>query len=766
VVVRKSAAYETVQDSVDAAAKSLEDLHKKYDRHTPEQLKAIRETNKKLKAAGKEVIGDYTESEAAELADARKTLNDLTKKLESMKSSETDYYMEQFESEAEARAHAKKIGGTVSLKRENLRELNPITRTMLNKLEESMAASLRAGGNASALIAAKKAMFQVYLQTLPERSAMLRQMKRKKVAGASEDMERAIVSNMLRDSFYLSRMEFGKDVTDALNVMGNDAFKTKKDVDLQRVYNELARRYAATLNYVDTPVQDTLAGLTYVYKLGISPGYLIANLLQPFSVSVPMMMARHGAASIGAFGTAMADTIRLVNKSLQSAFTSGEVDFAKSGLPTDEVEMLESMLAQRLLNVTLVADLSRTADGQPTSKLTSMMAKPSHFVEVVNRVSTALTAYRMEKAKSGKTNAVTYAAKVLADTHFDYSVENAPYWMKPGTLPLNKLLFQFKKYQLGMISLFVRTASAMGTGTKEQKREAMAQVLGTLATHFAIGGILGLPGIGTVMFLGNLIAKAFGDDDEPWDAEVALRNYLADEFGKEAGAALSKGLPVMLGADMSQKAGLGDLLNPVPTVRGDKQGKDFAYELLAAGMGPFFGGLVPQMFEAANFFAKGDVIKGTEQLLPKWMADPLRAGRFAEEGITTKRGTVALPSEQIGGWDLVLQAAGVPSARITDSYEARGAAETVKSTLSAKAGEYKKDWLEARRDGDNAKAEEIWQEIKTKTNPARVRNGLEPITKSELLRFERQRGKDEQKYAKMGSNTNAKMAEVGRFALQ
>jgi hypothetical protein len=294
----------------------------------------------------------------------------------------------------------------------------------------------------------------------------------------------------------------------------------------------------------------------------------------------------------------------------------------------------------------------------------------------------------------------------------------------------------------------------------------MAQVLGTLATHFAIGGILGLPGIGTVMFLGNLIAKAFGDDDEPWDAEVALRNYLADEFGKEAGAALSKGLPVMLGADMSQKAGLGDLLNPVPTVRGDKQGKDFAYELLAAGMGPFFGGLVPQMFEAANFFAKGDVIKGTEQLLPKWMADPLRAGRFAEEGITTKRGTVALPSEQIGGWDLVLQAAGVPSARITDSYEARGAAETVKSTLSAKAGEYKKDWLEARRDGDNAKAEEIWQEIKTKTNPARVRNGLEPITKSELLRFERQRGKDEQKYAKMGSNTNAKMAEVGRFALQ
>ena len=765
VVVRKSDKFTKLQDEVDTADKALEALYAKYDKHTAEQLKAIREANKKLKAAGQEVIGEYTEEEAAQIKSARKIYNDLQSKLDGMKSSETDYYVAQFESESEARRHAKEIKGTVDLKRENLRELNPISRTMLTRLEESLAAGLRARGDTSALREAKKAMYEVFLQTLPERSAILRQAKRKNVAGFDRDMERAIITTMLRDSFYLSRMEFGDKISEALNVAYRDA-DDRKDVELKRVHNELARRLAASLRYVDTPIQDALAGFTYIYKLGISPGYLFANMTQPFTVSLPMMWARHGAKSNAAFAKAWSQTSKMVAASLKASLGRGEINFENAGLPADEVAMLNEMLRNRLLNVTMVADLARTADGLPTSKFASLMAKPSHFVEVLNRISTALAAYRLEKSKSGVDGATAYAKRVLADTHFDYSVENAPYWMKPGTVPMNKILFQFKKYQLGMISLFVKAAAAMASGDKIAKKEAKAQIFGVMMTHLAVGGVLGMPGFGLALTLANIVSKAFGDDDEPWDSEVALRNYLADTFGKEAGAALSKGLPMLVNADMSKKVGLGDLLNPVPTLRDDKKGRDFVLELLAAAAGPFAGGILPQFGEAASFFAKGDFIKGTEQLLPKWISDPIRAGRFAEEGVTTKQGTVALDREAISAWDVALQAAGVPAARITESYEARAAIEGKKSKMAATASEYKKDWLEARRDGDNARAEEIWQEIKTKTNPVRARNGLEPITKSELFRFERERAKTEKKYATVGGNTNQKMGEVGRFALQ
>jgi hypothetical protein len=115
---------------------------------------------------------------------------------------------------------------------------------------------------------------------------------------------------------------------------------------------------------------------------------------------------------------------------------------------------------------------------------------------------------------------------------------------------------------------------------------------------------------------------------------------------------------------------------------------------------------------------------------------------------------------------VALQATGLPSARITESYEARAAIENQKAKLARTASQYKKDWLEAKADGDNAKADELWQEIRTKVNPVRMRNGLEPITRSELLRFQQQRKKAEGKFAQFGGNTNEKLAQVGRFAIQ
>jgi hypothetical protein len=71
---------------------------------------------------------------------------------------------------------------------------------------------------------------------------------------------------------------------------------------------------------------------------------------------------------------------------------------------------------------------------------------------------TALAAYRlsMQSYPNDTAGAINYAQKVIDETHLDYSPENAPYWMRPGVVPGAKVLFQFKKYQQGMIYLLAR----------------------------------------------------------------------------------------------------------------------------------------------------------------------------------------------------------------------------------------------------------------------------------------------------------------------
>lgn len=757
VVTRKSKEYNDLSDQVDAAHEALNRLYDKYEKHTPEQRKAIAELNKKRKARGEEVIGEFTEEEAAEIKAARDAYNKLSDKLEAMKASESDYYMAQFESEGEAKLHARDVGGEYELKREHHRELNPISRTMLSRLEESLADSMRSRGSVTALRDAKRAMFEVYLYSLPERSAMMRQLKRKNVAGFSHDMQRSIMSSMLRDSFFLSRMEFSDDITDSLNRMYDNAKQTK-DVKHQEVHSELARRTAAGMRYVDTPLQDMAAATTYMYRLGVSPGYLIANMMQPFTVSMPMLWARHGAKSTAGFAKAWGQALKMVQSQMGEALKTGDLDFTKAGLAADEVEMLNNMLRQRLLNVTLVSDIATTADGKKVSKLSAALAKPSHVVEVVNRLSTALAAYRLEK-KLGVEAATKYSAKVLSDTHFDYSAENAPYWMKPGVVPMSKVLFQFKKYQLGMISLFAKTVA--GITDKKTRAEASNQLAGLLFTHMAIGGLLGLPAASLIASIATLL----GDDkDDPWDARVALRNWAYDNFGKETGDVLTKGLFTLAGMDFSQKAGLGDILNPMPTLRTDKSGRDLALEAVGTLAGPFIGGVVLPWAEAASYMAKGEFWKGAELMVPKWLSDPFKAVRYTEQGITTKQGTVALSGDEISAWDAALQGMGIPSNVINSSFEGRAAVQDLTKRLGSSAGLVKQQWAQAKRDGDTERADEIWQKVRDEINPVRKSNGLQPITMGDLLRYRASQGKTESQYENWSGAKNAKLGEVARFS--
>ena len=767
-VIRKSDKYAAVEKAADKAFDKLNSLLNAYDKKTPDERKIDAKRNDALRKAGQDAMEAFTPEQNAEIKAARDEFNELSDSLENLKASEADYYVAQFETEAQARADQRVNGGYISLRKEFSKELNPINRQMLNRLEESMAVTMRGKGNVTAMRDAKRAMFEVYLSSLPELSALKRQARRKNVAGWNKDMQRNIAASMLKDSFYLSRMEHMDELNAALNSVRTEADDMARRgapdaVKLQEVAAELERRQTASMQYTETPLQDFASAVSYVYFLGVSPGFLFANMMQPFMISAPMLAARHGARTFRAMGRAYADVAAMVTKSLKGNWR-GELDIERSDLKADEKAMLHHLLQQRLLSVTLTHDLAATSEGKTGSRFMRAIGLPSHHVEVMNRVGTALAAYRMELARNGgnTAEAMAYAQKVLADTHFDYSTENAPYFMKPGVVPLGKLLFQFKKYQAGMISLYTKIISASLRGeSKEVRNEAKLNLLGLLATHSLVAGALGLPGIGTLMFLANTIQKAFGDD-EPWDAETALRNWLRDQLGKDAGAAVAKGLPTLAGVDLSAKLGAGNMLSIAPMMRDADTGRGLYTELLLSLAGPTLGGLFPRFADGAQFMHEGQFGRAAESFMPKFVADVLRAGRFTDEGVRTRGGDAM--RKDVGLWDALVVASGLSQTDIADMYAANAAIKGRETYFMDQSRQLQRQWADAKPD----KKVEIEAALRETVNPARVAAGLKPITRGDLLRYQNQRTRRETSYAAVGANVSRqagqKMGEVGRFA--
>ena len=109
-----------------------------------------------------------------------------------------------------------------------------------------------------------------------------------------------------------------------------------------------------------------------------------------------------------------------------------------------------------------------------------------------------------------------------------------------------------------LYTLARQTYQSIKGETEAERKEARKALAAVLAMHATFAGALGLPGVWFIM----AIASAWGgDDDEPWDAEVALRNYLAEAFNPTISNMLIKALclfsewcPTFIGSPSARKS--------------------------------------------------------------------------------------------------------------------------------------------------------------------------------------------------------------------
>lgn len=523
----------------------------------------------------------------------------------------------------------------------------------------------------------KDRIYQMYLESMPTRSIRKQYIHRKGVAGFSQDALQALADQGQKQSRQLARFKFEDQMQDSLRGM-NASFKAIKDtpdmeserISAARIMDEVTKTNEHVMNPKRAPWASKITGFGFIWMIGTSPASIMTNLVQNVQVALPVIGSRYGtAATSKEMSSLTSDFMKnfwKARKDTKSRRKSGIL--GSTVLTGDEKLAMEEAIAMGVIDTTQAHDLMGLAEN-PTSNLTDKKAKVMewigagfHNAEVLNREVTFMTAYRMAKnAGESHEAAAKYATKATWDSHFDYGSLNRARFLRGD---IATVAFQFKQYSQAM-SYYIFSNAFKGLAVKkswfggedgqywgsdlfknstpEERAEARKQLLGTMMVTFALGGMGALP-VTTLAAMANLAHAAFGDDDEPWDAEVEAQLILKEWFGKEFADGIWYGMGTMVGLpNMSNRIEIDPIsmwVRPSDKIGLENQANDLTTQLL----GPTYSTGMGMLRGADLMLREGKYWKGSEAFLPKWIKDISKVGRYIADGniITNNNGDVVV----------------------------------------------------------------------------------------------------------------------------
>ncbi len=705
----------------------------------------------------------------ARLIAARKQVQSAREVLNSLKNDDQHYAVSFFERHWEAQNYLddlnKNIAGssskdtlTASLetRAQYVQALDQVPGAFMRKVEDAMRRNLPAAQHA----ALGAALRDLHLTSLPDRSAMKSELKRMNVRGVRpEEMIRGYATRSIGNAFRASRMKYGDKINTAV-----ESLRDSQNRDEVLLGDELAKRIA---NGIITPERNaftsaisTASQVSHLWHLGMSPAYWLMNSAQPWVISLPIIAAHHGASrSAAALWQAtkdVAEVARIMQKELKEELKGDalagwkslqiEVDPQRLGKTDGERKMLRELFNNGLLAINVKHDLATMSAGEKAgwiAKAAEFSSAPANMVEVVNRVATALAAYRLEVGRGAKPDmhdsATGFASRVVADTHFDYSEDNAPRLMRAASLGgLGRLLFQFKKYTQAIIYLQAKLFSdgklhkLLASGnTPEDVAQARRAFLYLNGMTLAMAGGAGLLTAPLVAIIAKSIQSMYPDDDEP-DFGQMVYNGLSDVNPALARAAFH-GVPAAFGVNLSKTLGMGSAVNPFAFTDTQKDGKDLFANMLLGLAGPA-AGLMANWFEAASV-GSSNPGKAAQLAAPRAIRNVLQALDRArsddpttvqqEGGVTTRSGVPVLKNDEVDLWDTLVKGIGFEPTHVGERYDARSAQLNKEKAL----GDVRKQLLSAWNPKDG-----MTQEIRDFN--ARNPNGR--ITYQDLLKSHRE----------------------------
>lgn len=617
----------------------------------------------------------WTDESEAELAEVNKQILELEK-------SPKDYIVSFVDSQAQANRLATEIrkdfdGIVDPFPREQIGRSQAISLGTIHELENQLTKRLEdtdAEESRKLIRKMVNILNDMYTMSLSDYHANKNQLKRLKVAGFDENMMNNFLDNGYRETLFYGNVKFQGRIQDALRDMRNESNISGGDVSRnirKRVLNEVMKREELDYSYTPNEAFEKAQRITSVMMLLTSPAFYLQNMTQSFMMTCPWLT--HDFKGDRVFKD-MADNVKkMIQAYFNKDYRSGiEIDFDKVPWMTAPLKAGLAIARSRgLIDIGISQDFGQLNSSSKFQEVTDYLSRGARVVEMVNRVASFTTAfnlmYEREMAKgnpNAQEAATQYACDAIYATHGDYSATNEPRYFKRGGMGLGgaeKLITQFRKFQLIQVGLVMRMAKDAFTNASPEARAAGRRAFAyLLGTHFTMTGLAGTPLVATLAFILNGI---FGDDDD--SAEDTMRKWIGDKGMSDL---LIRGLPAYLGVDVSERIGAGNMFSPFPYLNATPlSGREGANETLVAMMGPFASQFI-RMSQGAAYMSEGDMYKGIEMMLPNGLTNAMRAFRYATEGYTTKNGTVTIPPEEYGAMETFFQALGLPTTVTTDRY--------------------------------------------------------------------------------------------------
>lgn len=602
------------------------------------------------------------------------------------KGSETQY-AEQFESELEAtnrlKEFQKTLGAGYAITKlkvdEEFKVYQGVPPLLLDKIKATLGLSEKQ----------KAELLDLSYSYLPHQSFMHHLRTASKKPGFSRDAIRAFATYFNTVSRFLGRLEFSKDMEQAISEASPDTQAGGDQVWKSRVKDFMRWHYE---NRVRNPGGDWqfATSLTFLWHFFLNPSTAILNATQPALTAMPFLSKHFGtAAATGEMTRAYGQFRGIFNGKYpnlsadeQKALTIASATVIKEGLALDLAASAESAS---------MFNLRRLTQGTKYGSFMNFLAQSGTFmfskVEEVNRRVTYMSSLRLalknpnhaavmkteqlfpqiykkltaQTADGGyamsprAARAHIFATEAVRDTMYEYAL-----WARPRILGgPGRAILPFYNYILKSL-FFIRHIPG---GTRY------------LAAMTFLAGLTGMPGAEDLLSLAKMLAP--GDfDPEKYIREV-LHQFDEDDKAFWPDVFLN-GVTSQLPVSIGPRLGMGQIVPGMQAAASFKSGTTNFYE----GLGRFgqdFGGAffaIPLgMLNAAMAGDSVDTARKIEMASPTMVKKMMQLRRFLAEGAATGPGgeryvkfDLENPSDMAA---LMGQAIGFTPEKLTKFYDKR-----------------------------------------------------------------------------------------------
>lgn len=565
------------------------------------------------------------------------------------------------------------------------------------------------------------AIYQKWLQSMPDLSVRKRYIHRKGTSGFHQDALRAFASHMFHAGHQMGKLKYGIDLQEAVDDARDQAKSSDDPTRAGQLVNELSLRHEWVMNPKGSKFAQKVNSAAFVWYLAATPAAAIINMTQPILFGIPVLGAKLGGVTKASAALMKASTDVMYGKG----------DIINGRLTSDEKRAIQDLYASGSIDRTMAMEIAGIGDsGVAYSPLRhAVMTKISwmfHRAEVVNREVTALAAYRMARAKGmSHEKAVDVAHELNFTVNYDYANSSRPRILQSD---FAKVAGVFMSYQLNVwYRIFRDIHQSFAGDTPQARKEARYQLAGLMGVQTLIGGTSGFFGYNVLMALAGMF---FDDDDDPFSFKHEAERAIYDLFGANVGGMIINGVPGHLtGVDLTSRIGMADFFLRMP--EGSKEGKDWWLEFVAGSLGASVGA-VGNAIVGMHYMSEGDTARGLELMAPKAIKDAMKAWRYNNEGLLTRKGDVILPREDINAWNVIAQMSGFTPAKIATAHKLRGRKYEAQNKIKDERSALINRFATSIRNGDADARKRVIEQIKA-WNKRSYAKTL-PITKEVLER--------------------------------